>query len=721
MKRGWLAWAMMAAGLGLAASAWADPAPFDLAGPELRITITRHGATLPIGAVPQLSAGDRLHIEALMPADETAHYVLVVASLRDPTNPPPDSWFARSETWKRPGHGGGAIDITVPADARHLVVYMAPATIGDFSTLRDAVKGRPGAFVRAAQDLEQASLDRARYDAYLAAIRKLAAQPPGTLAKVAPVLAESLRIKINEECLQRQKELQAACLLDAKQSVVLGNDDTSNINALVGVATDLALSLSATPAGGMGYYSPYISTIHELFGIFSAMHTAKYQYIPALGVMEGERMRLVLNTPPSFANPKSVLMAALPPVKAPSPPVPQRPAEAAPLCYGAQAPVLSLTANPLFYATGYARDLALRVHLPGAAQVDVPLSADAGKGGFVAGTMAAPKDLTGALTGTVHGQWGFDSFVGPEVAMVVPGAWHWQADPAHDKSTLVFAGAPSACVAGVRVRAGHGMAQAEAWKADGADKIIVTPPPADDHSEAIEVEIAGPQGVAPAKVAVAAPVKAPPPPASVVAHNSAPTSDEGGPAIVLDSADEIAANARLNLTLKAAGDQPFADHDMLEITATNASTSAHLSLGGGLTLVDSHVLVATLIPAQALGSSAYGSLRARLVRGGVPGEWMSVGKLVRLPRLRSLECPVDAGASCVLTGDTLYLLASVSAERSFEAATSIAEGYPGFSLKIPHPGAGGALFVRLHDAPEVINHIGAPKAGILLPQTMPGR
>ena len=704
MKRRWQAWAM-ASGLALASPAWADPAPFDLAGPDLKITVTRQGTTLPIGAVPQLASGDRLHIEARLPANETAHYVLVVASLRDPTNPPPDDWFARSETWKRPGHGGGPLEITVPADARHVVVYMAPATGGDFSTLRDAVKGRPGAFVRAAQDLEQASLDRARYDAYLAAVRKQALLP-GTLSKVAPVLAESLRIKINEECLQRQAEFQAACLLDAKQSVVLGNDDASSTNALVGAATDLALSLSSTPAGGLGYYSPYISTIHELIGIFSAMHTAKYQYIPALGVLEGERLRLVLNTPPSFANPKSVLMAALPPVKAANPPVPQRPAEAPPLCYGAKAPVLTLSANPLFYATGYARDLMLRVRLPDASKVDVPLSPEAGRGGFVVGAMPAAQGLSGALTGAVRGQWGFGSFVGPEVNLVAAGGWHWQAaDSAHDKGTLVFAGGPSACVAGVTIHAGHGKVQAAAWRADGPDKIVVTPPPADDRPEALEVEIAGPESVVPAKVVVAAPVKLPPPPAAVTAHDFALTVGDSGPAIGLDSADEIPAGARLSMTIKAVGDVPFSDHDTLEIGATNASMTAHLTLGGGLTLVDSHVLVATLTPAQALGASAYGTLRARLVRGGVPGDWMNVGKLVRLPHVHGLDCPNETAAPCVLSGEALYLLASVSAERSFETAASIAEGYPGFSLKVPHPGADGLLYVRLHDAPEVINHI----------------
>jgi hypothetical protein len=279
----------LATSLGLltATPALADPSPFDLAGPNLRIGVTRNGVTLPIGAVPQLSPGDKVKVEALLPADESAHYVLVAAFLRDPTNPPPPSWFSKSDSWKRVGKGGGPVTLTVPVGAQHLALFLAPETGGDFKTLRDAVSARPGAFVRAAQDLEQASLDRSRYDAYLAIIRQLSASAPETLVQVAPVVATSLHIKINQDCLQRQSELQATCLLDAKQSAVLGSDDTSGNSSLSGAATDLALSLSATPAGGLGYFSPYISAIHEIIGIFGAMHTAKYQYIPALGAPKG--------------------------------------------------------------------------------------------------------------------------------------------------------------------------------------------------------------------------------------------------------------------------------------------------------------------------------------------------------------------------------------------------------------------------------------------------
>ena len=50
-----------------------------------------------------------------------------------------------------------------------MLLFLAPETSGDFRTVVGAVRGRPGAFVRASQDLNQATLDRSRLDAHLAA------------------------------------------------------------------------------------------------------------------------------------------------------------------------------------------------------------------------------------------------------------------------------------------------------------------------------------------------------------------------------------------------------------------------------------------------------------------------------------------------------------------------------------------------------------------------
>ena len=62
-----------------------------------------------------------------------------------------------------------------------MLVFLAPETGGDFKTLMGAVRGRPGAFVRTSQDLNQAALDRSRLERYLATIRALNDADPAKL------------------------------------------------------------------------------------------------------------------------------------------------------------------------------------------------------------------------------------------------------------------------------------------------------------------------------------------------------------------------------------------------------------------------------------------------------------------------------------------------------------------------------------------------------------
>src|SRR3984893_8382196 len=188
----------------------ADPAPFDLAGPSLNVKVTRGTKTLPVSQVPNLVPGDRLWVQADLPATQSAHYLMVAAFLRGSTNPPPESWFFRCEAWTRKCAQEG-LTVTVPADAQQLLLFLAPETGGDFKTLVSAVRGRPGAFVRTSQDLNQATLDRSRLESYLAAIRALNQTNPAKLKDAAPLLARSLAIKVDEKGLERISELAAPC------------------------------------------------------------------------------------------------------------------------------------------------------------------------------------------------------------------------------------------------------------------------------------------------------------------------------------------------------------------------------------------------------------------------------------------------------------------------------------------------------------------------------
>src|SRR6202040_4433149 len=275
-------------------------------------------------------------------------------------NPPPESWFFPCKTWTSKCKDDG-LTVTVPEGAQQVLVFLAPETGGDFKTLVNAVRGRPGAFVRTSQDLNQAALDRSRLEQYLAAVRALSDADPAKLAESAPLLARSLAIKVDEKCLGRVPALQAPCLSQGQETLILNDGhSTSIVEALTsGPGGDLAMEASYTPQLSYGYYSPYIASVLDIARIFDSFRTARYQYIPALASLHGDKLALTLNTAPSFHNPQSVLVVALPAVERPQlPPLHAvNPKEI--YCAGRTALVLPVDGAPLVFSTGYAHDVTL--------------------------------------------------------------------------------------------------------------------------------------------------------------------------------------------------------------------------------------------------------------------------------------------------------------------------------------------------------------------------
>src|SRR5436305_5250849 len=160
----------------------ADPARFDLLGPKVDVHVTRNNRTLPIAQVPNLQPGDTIWLHTDLPPTQSVHYLLVAAFLRGTTNPLTDNWFTEIQTWNKKVREEG-VTITVPAEAQQVILFLAPETGGDFSTLRSAVRGRPGVFVRASQDLTEAGFEQARIETYLANIRRVPPDDPKGLAE----------------------------------------------------------------------------------------------------------------------------------------------------------------------------------------------------------------------------------------------------------------------------------------------------------------------------------------------------------------------------------------------------------------------------------------------------------------------------------------------------------------------------------------------------------
>ncbi|WP_454279700.1 hypothetical protein [Sphingomonas sp. Marseille-Q8236] len=459
----------------------ADPAPFDLPGPALRIAVTRGDKTLPIAEVPNLAAGDRLTIEADLPSDQRAHYILFSAFLSGATNPPPKNWVQSAETWKAKDKDR-RLTLTVPKGARQMALFLVPETGGASGTIVDAVRDRPGEFVRAVQDLNQASLDRSRLNAFVAAIRAQENSHPEFLRTLAPALSNSLAIKLNPDCLARVIELQAACLLENRDSLVLADIHSSSMtDTLIGAPTDLALQLSYTREAGLGYYSPYIGVIRDIARVFGAFGNPQFGYLPTLATREGDRLSLLLNAAPSFAKPKSVLVAAMPAIDAVSPPRLRVTGEQ-PLCGARPGLVLPVEGAPLIYSTAFARNMTVSLTSADGKTIDLPVRARADRGGYVLTEPLPAGGLSGKVTAKLHGQWGFDGFEGPSFTLQFPDGGAWRAGDAGQSlvvgrdNAVTLTGPAAACVTGVTMRSPGGAAQPVSFTLRGNDGIAVTLP-----------------------------------------------------------------------------------------------------------------------------------------------------------------------------------------------------------------------------------------------------
>ncbi len=365
-------------------------------------------------------------------------------------------------------------------------MFLAPESGGDFGTLRSAVQGRPGAFVRASQDLNQAELDRSRLDRYLTAIRELNGTDPGKLKEITPLLARSLAIKVEEKCLDRLPELQAPCLMQGQESLILNDGhSTSIVEALTsGPGSDLLLEASATPQAGYGYYSPYIASVVDIVRILDSFGTAQYQYIPALASQRGERFSLTLNTPPSFHDPKSVLVIALPAVEeAQLPPLHAvDPKEV--YCASQTTLVLPVEGAPLVFSTDYAHDITLSLSGNDGKSILLPARADAEQGGYVVDTAGL---RSAALADTVHGQlqgyWGFEPYAGPGFQLRNARAASWSLADG-DESALIVGRQDTvhlradsvSCVDGIMLKDPAGKELKAEWKAVNPNEVEVKLP-----------------------------------------------------------------------------------------------------------------------------------------------------------------------------------------------------------------------------------------------------
>jgi hypothetical protein len=472
---------------------------FDLVGPRIDVTVNRNGKTLPISKVTELLPGDRLWIHTEFPGDQSARYLLIVAFLQGSTNPPPENWFTRVETWTKQAREEGTV-VTVPASAEQALLFLAPETGGDFSTLRSTVRAHPGVFVRAAQDLEQASLDRTRLEKYLDEITKTSNTDPTALKKNSTLLAQTLRLKINEDCFNRPVEQQSACLLQGGDQMVLDDShDQSLVASLTsGASSDLISNVSSSPLARGGYFSPYVGAVVDVVRLMSGLHTATYQYIPALSLPEKDILNLKLNAAPSFRSPKSVIVVGLPSIGLSPVPVLHPLDPKAILCLQQNPLVLPVEGAPLMFSTAMGHNFVVRIEGKSGHPIDLPATPDAVRGGFVVDTKSLqPANMDARLTATLRGDWGYSSFEGPHFELLNAHSEHWTI-PSAD-SSLLLAGHPATlhlqgdcavCVEKVSLLDAKGTDLKPTWKPAAADQLEIALPLKDAPAGKYELAVA---------------------------------------------------------------------------------------------------------------------------------------------------------------------------------------------------------------------------------------
>ncbi len=768
---------------------------FDLIGPKVDVRVKRGDVTLPVGQVPNLLPGDRLWIHPDFPDSQSTRFVLIVVFLRGATNPPPPEWFTRVDTWSKKAHEEGVF-VTVPQEAQQAVMFLAPATGGDFNTLRNAVKGRPGVFVRATQDLQSASLDRMRLDTYLSEVKVTSQSDPQLLKERAQKSASVLGIRLDQQCFDKPSDQQAPCLIQHTDGMVLDDANVSNrVSQLTsGNSADLMNQLSYSSLGGAGVYSPYIGAIVDTVRILASLHTAHFQYIPALALPTEDTLNLRLSVPPSFRDPKSVVVVALPPVgPAKMPPLhPVNPSEQ--FCAQKSGLVLASEGAPLVYATPEAHDLKLHIETK-SGPIDVPLKADASQGGLVL-EKAMPTLPPGDLTGVVKGKWGFDDWEGPRFHLVSAEAGKWTFAPS-DESALVVGrddvlhvqGENTLCVEKIEAKLSGASSADLQWKGPKPNVLELSVPLKDAAPGPVTIEIhqfgisqpdkltlvayaeaasleglklsAGdPEatltgnrldevakatlngivwtpadlkrvqdqdklkmkadgetgGLEPGKKYTAkvelrdgrnlkTPVAVEPPRPQVTLLSKGTQSQEAEEEspVHLGSPNDLPVERRLVFFLKSQTPANFPRDEKVEVAAADNSFHTTLSLSDGtLMLEDANTALGVVEPLAKFGSSAFGPVQARVVSAdGVPGDWLSLGTLVRMPGFKELHCPHSLSRPCTLMGTNLFLAESVASSADFDNAVDIPADFTGTQLTVPHP-VNGILYLKLRDDPSTV-------------------
>jgi hypothetical protein len=196
------------------------------------------------------------------------------------------------------------------------------------------------------------------------------------------------------------------------------------------------------------------------------------------------------------------------------------------------------------------------------------------------------------------------------------------------------------------------------------------------------------------------------PAVSILNKNVQLDQSPSSPVVHLGSPDELPQDGRLHFFLKAQVPETFPATERIEVATADESYRVQLNFkDGSLTMQDSKTLFAVLDPMKLLGPSAFGPLKFRPVTSDrMDGDWQPLVTLVRVPNFKGMRCPSESETQCMLRGDKLFLLDSVSTDPDFTNSVPVPEGFVQDELAIPVT-KGKTLYIKLRDDPGTVGTV----------------
>ncbi len=193
-----------------------------------------------------------------MPDGESVRFLMIPVFLRGSTNPPPENWFTKVETWNKHVREEGVV-ITVPD--RSATGADLPGS-ADRRRLRNAA-GRGAGQARSIRPRLAGSESgqsgplpsRQIFERSQGNVQQRAAS---VLHDRSVLLARSLNIKLDNDCFQKPRQQQESCLTQNTDQLVLDDGHSQSMVAALtsGSGPDLVGQLSTTRLAGGGSLQP---------------------------------------------------------------------------------------------------------------------------------------------------------------------------------------------------------------------------------------------------------------------------------------------------------------------------------------------------------------------------------------------------------------------------------------------------------------------------------